>query len=319
MSVSAGLVILAMSIARGQDANCITTGHTDRGDREALTRICRETVGRLEDLLGSPVPRVSIEVNDELQAMGTLVRNGVLVVGWPSRARWLIASERLGFGGDTAEIRDWAHELLRHELAHFVSRATLYGSSVPLAPGAYGTALPDWLEEAMAIWAEPAESRRQRIDRLLELDLDSIPGLTAVITARHPNAGRSAGSPFTRTITIIARGWTPNSSGPDSAVTTTRIRHRVEADGRVTVDTIRMETAPRASIMERYFYALSYAALEYFHEVGSEGAVSRLIAMSRDGAKGYDYVLNLPGTPSNLAELSADWRRWLDRRLRSRR
>lgn len=318
MNVSTSLIILAAVIGQGQDATCITTGDAGKSEREELTRICRETVGRVEDLLDSPVARVAIEVKEELYAIGMVVRNGAVALGWPSRARWLAASDELGFGDDTARMGDWADELLRHELAHFISRATIYGNPVPLAPRAYGTALPDWLEEAMAIWAEPAESRRQRIDRLLELDLDSIPELTAIVTARHPNTGESTRSPFTRTVTTIARGRTPYSSDRDSAVITTRIRHRVEADGRVTVDTIRMQNPPQASVIDQYFYALSYAALEYFREVAGERIVSRLIAISRNGVRGYDYVLDLPDTPSKPADLNADWRRWLERRLTTR-
>lgn len=313
MKVVSFWIVLVSMLAQGLEPTCIATGGVDASERAALTRICGETLGQLAGLLREPVGPVELEVNDELHAIDAFVRDGVLVVPWPSRARWQAASDALGLGHGTTRVGEWADGNLRHELAHFIWHTTIYGDSIPVAPDEYGTVLPDWLEEAVAISAEPAESRRQRIDRLLELDLDSIPALTDVLTAHHPNAGKAARSPFTRTVTKISHGWTPGS--PDSVMTITRVRYRIEADGRVTLDTTRFQSLPQSSVIDLYFYPLSYAALAYFREIGGDAVISRLVARSKRGARGYDYALGIPGIPSTPAALNAAWRRWLERRL----
>ena len=311
------LIVIAVLIGQPQGATCLTTGHAGRSEREDLTLICRETAARVASLLGAPVNRVAIEVEDDAYALDVSFRDSGYVLRWPSRALWTAAWRGWGLEEDTRQLNEWRDILLRHELAHVMSNATIYDGPIRTPAHSYGTALPDWLDEALAIWGESDAGRNRRIERLKELDLDSIPDLTAILTARHPKEGDSMPSPITRTVTRTVRRWVPGSAVEDSIVITTRIRYRIAADAHVTVDTIRMEDFKPASVIDGYFYPLSYAALWYLREVGGEGIISSIIARSRDGVEGHDYVLGLPGVPSRPAALNADWRRWLERILTS--
>jgi hypothetical protein len=82
-------------------------------------------------------------------------------------------------------------EVLPHEISHLLLAVRFFRDAPATPAGEYGTPLPDWLDEAVAIWAEPTESRQRRVQQLLELPAD-LRGLRAILTAAHPATGKSA-------------------------------------------------------------------------------------------------------------------------------
>jgi hypothetical protein len=82
--------------------------------------------------------------------------------------------------------RQWS-EVLPHEIMHALTMARFYADSDAVEHGGYGTPLPDWFEEGIAIWAEPAESRLGRLEQARALS-EHRRDLATILRSAHPAA-----------------------------------------------------------------------------------------------------------------------------------
>jgi hypothetical protein len=169
-------------------AACVIEGDAlTAADADRALAACEAARGRFAELLGAAVPRVLVLV-EERAGYRTGILEGHAVVLWPSSRAM---ARQLGDGpvADAHIAKQW-RDVLRHEIAHALTAAHFFPAGDFESTG-YGTPLPDWFEEALAIWAEPAASRESRLAaarRLPDHRLD----LHAILTMRHPAAGSRA-------------------------------------------------------------------------------------------------------------------------------
>jgi hypothetical protein len=183
-------LLLAHAAAPPPASPCEITGATgSAADVSRATRACETARTRFGQLLGSPAPDVEIVLWDEL-GYRTGVRGSTAVVYWPTgRALGSVP----GGGQFSAYGNDPWSDGLPHEIAHMLLAAHLSDSGVPVSAGqgGYGTPLPDWLDEAVAIWVEPAKSRAERLG-----EARALPGawldLGAIMYGAHPGAANPA-------------------------------------------------------------------------------------------------------------------------------
>jgi hypothetical protein len=182
--------LLASRSLLAAPASCAVSGETRApSDVTSATRACEVARARFGDLLGTPVPDVEIVLWNEV-GYRTGVRGGNAVVYWPT-GKTLAAVRRDGefttYGNDP-----WS-DGLPHEISHVLLAARFFGAGAGASAGqgAYGTPLPDWLDEAVAIWAEPARSRARRMGEARALP-DAWLDLDEIMNGPHPGAANPA-------------------------------------------------------------------------------------------------------------------------------
>jgi hypothetical protein len=185
----AALVLRALLSAAASAVSCEVSGATASvADVSRAARACEVARERFGALLGSPVPDVSVILREE-GGYRTGVRGGRAVIYWPTgRALTTAAGEDPSgpYGADP-----W-REVLPHEIAHVLLAARFFGSGPDVSErGGYGTPFPDWLDEAVAIWVEPARSRSTRLAEARALP-SARRDLAVIMHAEHPAAGDSA-------------------------------------------------------------------------------------------------------------------------------
>lgn len=131
---------------------------------EALAA-CATARATLAQILAMPVPAGVVVLADSLDATdGDALR----VRG----EQWSVAVDGASPDAPERELGGGARlsnaGYIAHETAHRMATAMLYpGDSAPSpAPGGYGSALPDWADEALALLVEPAVDQQARLGLL---------------------------------------------------------------------------------------------------------------------------------------------------------
>ena len=308
--VIGGLLPLACGSA-GAGQSCRVVGDARRDDLARAERVCEQVRDRFTDLFQAPPPRGRIILSPEaafwMEAVG-----GRWTMRWPTSAALRESSRALIEQGELEGFLEEQWTLvLPHEIGHVALHAYLGETSATAGGGAtphYGTSLPDWFDEAVAVWMEPAASRAQRLARARSTSAGA-PRLAEVLARDHPDPGSSDGAIFERAITRLpCKGICPGRISPSE---TQRITYRLGRDGRVTVDTTYGDDARvRADTLDQ-FYGSAYATLLYVRERGGGAAVGRLFARLRGNPDDPAPLLGLPGLPGEPKALEADWRAWL--------
>jgi hypothetical protein len=229
---------------------------------------------------------------------------------WPTSAT--LGATMRGRADSVAETRRFVDEqwrdVLPHEIGHIMFGAWLYSPGRDQL-GEYGTYMPDWVDEAVAISMEPESTRASRLEQARRFAV--VPPLAEILAYRHPFRGNRDEAFSTRVVS------SPPCDGPcrrERPSDTRVITERVFRDGRVTIDTAYfagerpLETDPLAR-----FYILSYALWSYIETRGGRPAIDTLIERLRRNPRDATILIGLPGLGSSLAAIDADWRRWLAR------
>lgn len=163
---------------------CSVSGSAaERGDDALAIAACARARHRFELLFGTPAPRSHVVLHDEPGYEVALVRD-VGVVFWPN-------SGALPRDAPAAwRNLQWA-EVLPHELMHALTMAHFFADGDAVDPGGYGTPLPDWFEEGIAIWGEPESTRTARLAQARQLPPQRL-RLQAILEGRHPVAANPA-------------------------------------------------------------------------------------------------------------------------------
>ena len=299
------VTLAACSSAPGGADTCAVTGDVSRADRALAQSACSRARQRFGTILGEP-PSGTISVSETEGFTGYTVGDRWTLV-WPTSAR---LAAGMGRQSDAAEQRRFVEEqwrdVLPHELGHVMLGAWLYSPGRELA-GEYGTYMPDWVDEAVAISMEPDTVRRERLAQARSFS--PRPTVAEVLAFRHPLRGRTNEAFSTRVLS------SPPCEGPcnrERPGDTRTITERIFRDGRVTVDTTwaageqRLDADPLAR-----FYVLSYALWSYVESRGGREAITTLIERLRRNPRDSGAILGLPGLAPTLAALDADWRAWL--------
>ncbi len=226
-----------------------------------------------------------------------------LVIAWPTESM-LAASLRaaiqetargLGYGPmrdsgpdafsefAAAIARESLAPVLEHEYGHLAVAARVHEPDGSGGAG-YGTSLPDWLEEsiAMAFTPAPPEARAQAVAAIRR---SSLP-VTRFVADRHPGAARVGGAGG-------AKPWV-----------------EIEA-------TIRIEGAPRSSeapTVANLYYPFSQLFGEFLVDTAGPGALGELLALalSTNGPEtGWPDVPEGSRLPEDAAALEAAFSAWL--------
>ena len=303
------LVVLALGACAlpnpGPDP-CVVTGGAPRTDVSRARDACTQARQRFAATIGE-APAGTIALSPS-QGLSTFTEGGRWTLTWPMSSRLAAGMSRSNpSDAETRRFLDeqW-QEVLPHELGHIMFGAYLYSPGRVLS-GEYGTYMPDWIDEAVAISMEP---QRIRADRLAQARaFTQRPPLGEVLRFSHPFGGSRTEAFSTRIVS------SPPCEGPcarERPADTRIITERVFRDGRVTVDTtyVAGERGLEADPLAR-FYVLSYALWAYIDARGGRRATDTLIERYRRNPRDLAAIAGLPGLPATAAAVEADWHRWL--------
>jgi hypothetical protein len=176
----------------------------------------------------------------------------------------------------------------------------------------YGSALPDWFDEAIAIWAEPARVRRLRLEdakRRASEPLD----LRALLGAVHPNfaAIQDPNGPVAiQTNTLISRCFRDRCRAGMTRDSIVIVRKEF-ADGRIATDTVPPSSHFGKADEVARFYAFAGSLLPFILDRGGPDAIAELVHRLGDRAPAATLLDNLPGLPPRLPPFEHELRRWL--------
>ena len=272
-------------------------------DFHALLTACHYARERFTSLFGRQPHPVTIVVHDTTALLND-VRDGRVFVFVPGNRA--VARARASFSGVSASRPHDPLMFVTHEILHFLLAAAFFGGQTP-QPGIYGTPLPDWFDEGVAIWGEdePARLSRMQIaaglpDRLLDLD---------TFTRRHhPRAGDLIEQRMESILIQCTRApCTPNTIGRD----TFRIVSLIDAAGKVRVDTL----VPGHPDFDRWddagFYAISSTILPFFHARGGSRLIGVLLDRLLANPGRTDVFADLPGLPADPHGVNREWLRFV--------
>lgn len=301
------LMVVGCALRRGEPRECIVAGRGTSADFDLARRACARAELRFAELFGAAAPPGGILLSRE-PGISSEAGYGKWQMRWPVTARLREAARSLDPNDDSV-LDEW-QTTLPHELGHVMMAAHFYPEALPIAEGEYGTPLPDWFDEAVAVWMEPDAVRQERLTQGRAMLADG--ALAQIIRQRHPYADLADGAYTTR---IVLNGpCRRNCANPrrTRALDTQRIVSRVFRDGRVEADTTYFVGDSLArDEPEARFYAHSFAILQYVVDRGGREAVQTLSSRLRINRSDPQILLGLPGVPADSAMLEQDWHRWL--------
>ena len=305
----APLILVALgacALPAGRPAQCQVVGGAPRGDVALARSACDEARRRFAAVVGVP-PAGTITLSDR-GGLSAFTQGDRWALDWPTSSRLASGVATGSDGGAEARrfIDEQWQQVLPHELGHIMFGAWLYSPGRDQL-GDYGTYMPDWVDEAVAISMEPPLIRADRLAQARAFT--TMPPLAEVLAFRHPFHGSRDEAFSTRVVSSPpCGGYCPRERPTDTRV----ITERVFRDGRMTVDTAyyagerALETDPLAR-----FYVLSYALWAYVEARGGRPAIDALIQRLRRNPRDPGALAGLPGLPRTLAAVESDWITWL--------
>lgn len=308
LACTALLLLAACTSTRGGVDACVVTGDAPRSDVTLARIACSRARDRFAAILGGP-PSGTITLSATEGFTGyTEAQRWSLI--WPTSAHLAAGMAGSSAGPSDSEGRRFLAEqwrdVLPHEIGHVMFGAWLYSPGRELS-GEYGTYMPDWVDEAVAISMEPDTIRASRLEQARMFR--TLPQLAEVLAFRHPLSGDRTQAFSTR---VVSSPPCEGACDRERPTDTRTITERVFRDGRVAVDTAyvagaqRLESDPLAR-----FYILSYAVWSYIENRGGREAITVLVSRLRRNSRDTAALAGLPGLPPTMAEVDADWRAWL--------
>jgi len=210
-------------------------------------------------------------------------------------------------------LRYYAENIIPHEAGHRLFAVYIGKLRVWATPNQYGTQLPDWLDEAAAVWMESAVRRRKRVSTIR----NSTPSLDRLVTLEHPNAdfvNSNTGDFRISTRTVMPPcakcTWLADSLRKKFQI----IDSGTDAGGREKTVTWYSDKPPAKSdtFEEREFYPLAYSLLRFIRIRGGAAAVRELISRYQVDPRPRVAVLSaLPGLPASTGALEKAWHAFL--------
>jgi hypothetical protein len=226
----------------------------------------------------------------------------------PTRAR-----EDSAYRSRDGLLRYYAENIIPHEAGHHTCAVYVGKFRLGASPNRYATQLPDWLDEAVAVWMESSAMRRKRVSAIRS----STPSLERVVTLEHPNTdlvNNNAGDFRISTRTVMPPcakcTWLPDSLRRKFQV----VDSGADVHGRSRTVIWYSDKTPAKgdTFEEREFYPLSYSLVRFIRARGGAAAVRELIARYQVNPKPRVEVLSaLPGLPASTAALEKAWHAFL--------
>lgn len=211
--------------------------------------------------------------------------------------------------------RYFAANIIPHEAGHQALTSYLDMAKSADFDDYYGSAAPDWLDEAFAVWMESAGERARRMRAVF----DSAPSLERLVTMMHPNAGFLSDPGNAGDARVNTRMVEPPCARctfrPESLRTKYRITDAgIDRDGKPDTLVWYSDVNPNhvATFEERQFYPLSYSLLNFIRQRGGAAAVRELIQrVRRNPSPRMELILGLPGLPKSGDAFEREWRAFL--------
>jgi hypothetical protein len=295
-------------------AQCVVESAGDPGDRALATRACDQAESSFAMLFGRTSPAGRIEISDSITLFGYEQRAEGWRMIWPSSEQIRI---RHGSDLETSVEEELAHQwqtVLPHEIGHLMLTRHL-GPVRPVSDDQYGTHLPDWFDEAVAVWMEPVDSREPEYEQMRRTS-PFVPDLKALLEWTHPVVKADMGEGSVEIVVHLPCARASECPGRGRWDETMEVRTRRFLDGDVVVDTM-YSAAPLSAEnpMDAYFYAYSAALLRYVIGNGGTPALNELLARWRVNPHVPDPLVGLPGLPATAEDLEDDWIRWFRRSI----
>lgn len=304
MGTSILLSVIA-AIAVSADAQlCRVIGAASEDDVRFTTLACEAAQARFEQLFRADTEPIVIVLSGDAADL-----RAEWVLHWHTNDELQRFAERAGLTGSEVEshVTEQWEEFLPHEIGHVFVWQYLENRRARRIAGEYATPLPDWFEEAVAIWMEPEHLRNQRLV-LARVFWQSLPPIEDIVYGKHPRAH----DPDPATITWERETGPCEGTCPDSAI---RVTVKQFPDGRIAVDTTYVSTNYPWEVDGRdYYYPQVYSILAYINDVGGYEAVNTIARRLRRNPRDPNHLLNLPNLPSDLANLDRAWRTWLQQK-----
>ena len=297
--------LLACGLHRGEPRDCVVSGRGPNGDFDLARKACARVELRFAELFGTRAPTGGLLLSRE-PGIASEAGYGKWHLRWPVSARLREAAKSLG-KNDGSVMEEW-ETTLPHEIGHVMLAAFFYPNALPIAEGEYGTPLPDWFDEAVAVWMEPPAMRQERLTQARAMLHQA--ALAQILKARHPFADLADGAYQTR---IVLNGPCRRQCGSRIRPSDTqRIVNRIFRDGRVEAETTYFAGDSLArDEPEARFYAHSFAILQYIVDRGGRRAVRELSARLQQNRFDSSVLIGLPGLPGDSTSLECDWQLWL--------
>jgi hypothetical protein len=305
LSLLLALTTASCGLRRGEPRDCVVAGRGPSSDFELARKACARVELRFAELFGDRAPTGGILLSRD-PGIASEAGYGKWHLRWPVTVRLREAARSLG-KTDPSVIDEW-ETTLPHEIGHVMVAAYFYPNTLPVAEGEYGTPLPDWFDEAVAVWMEPPAMRRERLAQGRAMLTHAT--LAQILRQRHPYADLADGAYQTR---IVLNGPCRRLCGSRARpADTQRIVSRVFRDGRVEAETTYFagDSLSRDE-PEARFYAHSFAILQYVVDRGGRPAVHALSGRLRQHQFDPSVLIGLPGIPADSAALERDWHSWL--------
>lgn len=277
----------------------------DEGDLDFhdLLTACHYARERYASLFGREPHPVTIVVHDTT-AMLNDFRDGRVFVFLPSNRA--VSRARASFSRVSASRPHDPLLFVTHEILHFLLAAATFGGQEP-PPGTYGTPLPDWFDEGVAIWGEDEATRASRMQIAADLP-DRLLDLNTFARRAHPRAGDPIEQRMESILIQCTRApCTPNTIGRD----TFRVVNLIDAAGKVRVDTLLPEDPDFDRWDDAGFYAISSTILPFFHARGGSRLINVLLERLLENPGRTDVFHDLPGLPSDPRDVNREWHRFV--------
>jgi hypothetical protein len=204
--------------------------------------------------------------------------------------------------------------VLPHEIGHLML-TRLVSTGVPIVEGQYGTQLPDWFDEAVAVWMEPVGSRDAEIAQL-QRSIVFVPPLQELLGWKHPILGegeiQSEGS--VEVVVHLPCARRDPCLGRVRRDQTMQVRTQHRPDGSAVVDTTYLAaSAPAGNSLDTHFYVYSSALLRYIVLNGGTPAIDALLDRWRRDPRAPNVLTGLPGLAESDREVASDWDNWFYR------
>jgi len=292
-------VVATIALSAGAQP-CRVVGATSEQDVRFATLACEAARDRFEELFQADTEPIVIVLSGD----GADLR-AEWVLHWHTGDELRDFALHAGLIGSEVEshVTEQWEEFLPHEIGHVFVWQYLENRRARRIAGEYATPLPDWFEEAVAIWMEPEHLRNQRLV-MARIFWQSLPNLEDIVNGEHPRAH----DPDPATITWERETGSCEGSCADSAI---RVTVKQFPDGRIAVDTQYVAAYPWDVDGRDYYYPQVYSLLAYINDIGGYEAVNTIARRLRRNPRDASHLENLPNLPADLEDLDRAWRAWL--------
>jgi hypothetical protein len=279
---------------------CKVTGPEVRDVNDARAA-CERARTVFAELLGRAAPPINVELGDAWGASRPRRWRREPELRMPTLKAY---DEGRGPESNPDRRRAEWQDFIGHEVMH-----VLLARLPDALPGAreYGTAFPDWFDEALAIAAESQPVRARRLAQAREA-IDRLPRVDSLVTSKHPSQIHRWERGVER-ITVYIRACPKPCPDPNHRSDTITVK-QTRVDGKLQFDTV-YGPSQYAAAANNQFYIASYALLEFLRRSLGDESIAGIAGLYRDESLRNTLPLQNTRLGSDPVAIDRAWREWL--------